>query len=489
MSQPAGPTDRPRYKQELHRELSILGNVVIVLSGVTPASSVFIIVPFIFLTAGTGAFLALVFAAIIGVFMAFCWAELTTAFPITGGDYALVWHAFKGRWARLGSALSMAMFALMLSTLAFIPAVIALGTSEYIKSIVTVNVQVAGAVVCLLAGAVAIFRIRTNAWITGIFLTLEMLALLALTGLGIANIHGARFGQLFSGWVLGNSNGGLSPVTLGLIFTATATGVFAYNGYNSAVYYSEETKGPSRRLATAILWSLVITVLAELIPTTAVQLGAPDLAKLTTSATPMTYFLLATSNKTFNTLVSLGVALAIFNATIAIVLASGRILYSSARDRAWPGMINAWLRHVHPKLRSPWVATAVVGILGAILSLAVSLNTLITLTGADLVVWYALIAIAALVGRLSGATRSSPYRMPWWPLPPLLALAGTGYVATQQTSTSLLVAGATVLIGLVYWAVFILPQRGRAWNLREPLRDETVEAVPPRVGEAPSGVG
>jgi amino acid transporter len=203
----------------------------------------------------------------------------------------------------------------------------------------------------------------------------------------------------------------------------------------------------------------------------------------------MTYFLLATSNKTFNTLVSLGVALAIFNATIAIVLASGRILYSSARDRAWPGAINTWLRHVHPKLRSPWVATAAVGILGAILSLTVSLNTLITLTGADLVVWYALIAIAAIVGRVSGATRTSPYRMPWWPLPPLLALAATGYVAAQQTSTSLLVAGVTVLIGLVYWAVFILPQRGKAWNLREPLRDETIEEVPPRVGEAPSGVG
>ena len=89
MTQPATPTDRPRYQQELHRELSILGNVVIVLSGVTPASSVFIIIPFIILTAGTGSFLALVFAAIIGVFMAFCWAELTTAFPITGGDYAL----------------------------------------------------------------------------------------------------------------------------------------------------------------------------------------------------------------------------------------------------------------------------------------------------------------------------------------------------------------------------------------------------------------
>ena len=103
------------------------------------------------------------------------------------------------------------------------------------------------------------------------------------------------------------------------------------------------------------------------------------------------------------------------------------------------------------------------------------LNTLIALTGADLVAWYWLITVAALVGRISGATANAPYRMPLWPLPPILGFLGTGYVALQQTTQSLLVAGATVVIGLVYWAVVILPQGGRAWTLREPLRDETVE--------------
>lgn len=468
-------TGGTRYEQELHRELGVLGNIVIVLSGVTPASSVFIIIPFILLTAGTGSFLALLFAAVIGVFMAFCWAELGAAFPITGGDYALVWHAFKGRWARIGSAASFATFALMVTTIAFIPAVIALGTAEYLKSVITIDTGIAGAVVCAAGAAIAILRIRTNAVVTGIFLALELLALLVLTVLGFANIHTDRIASLFTGWQIGNADGGLDPVVFGVILTATATGVFAYNGYASAVNYSEETKGSSRGIATAIIWALVITVAAELIPTTAVILGAPDLAKLTTDPAPMTYFLLATSNDTVNTLVSLGVALAIFNATIAIILASGRILYSSARDRAWPGVVNNWLAIVHPRLKSPWVATAIVGILGVIFCIGVDLNTLITLTGASLVANYALIAAAAIVGRISGATDGSPYRMPLWPLWPILALAATAFVATQQTTTALIVTGLTILVGLVYWAIVILPQGGRAWNLREPLRDETAE--------------
>jgi len=224
---------------------------------------------------------------------------------------------------------------------------------------------------------------------------------------------------------------------------------------------SEEIKRPTRR-------GLLTTA------TAAVLLGAPNLAAITASSAPMIDFLNATSSQTVETLVSLAVALATFNATIAIVLASGRILYSSARDRAWPGAINTWLATVHSQRHAPWVATAAVGILGAVLCLAVDLNTLIALTGADLVAWYWLITVAALVGRISGATDGSPYRMPFWPLPPLLALAALVYVTTQQTSTALIVTGATILIGLAYWVVYILPQGGRAWNLREPLRDEAL---------------
>src|SRR5260221_10123094 len=93
----AGAPEAGRYEQELSRSIGILGNVFITLSGVTPASSVFIIVPVALVAAGSGSFLAFVFAAIVGVFMAFCWAELSAAFPIAAGGYGLVWHSFQGR--------------------------------------------------------------------------------------------------------------------------------------------------------------------------------------------------------------------------------------------------------------------------------------------------------------------------------------------------------------------------------------------------------
>ncbi len=465
----AGAPEAARYEQDLSRSIGILGNVFITLSGVTPASSVFIIAPVALVAAGSGSFLSFVFAAIVGVFMAFCWAELSAAFPIAAGDYALVWHSFKGRTSRLAGPVSFITFALYVDFIAFIPAVIALGTGTYLAVLVNVNLKVAGAIVMLAAAAIAILNIRLNAVITGIFLAIELAALAAVTILGIT--HAKNWSALFHP-VVGTTHGGLTSVPFTAVLALTAVAVFSYNGYANAVNFAEETTGHSRRIARAILVALVITVAAELIPLTFTIVGAPSLAKLTTSAVPMQYFIESTSNSTVNTIISLGVVIAILNAVIAIVLSYGRIFFSSGRDRAWPGPVNGWMTLRSERFRSPWFATAVIGVLGAVLCLTVSLNTLVNLTGASLVADYALIAVAALVARPTGATAHGPYKMPAWPLPPVLALICLIYIFTKQTSLLLWVTLITIGIGLLYWAVVIWPQRGKAWNLRHAPVDE-----------------
>lgn len=458
-----------QYSQDLHRSIGVLGNIFITLSGVTPASSVFIIIPVALVGVGSGSFLAFVIAAIVGIFMAFCWAELGSAFPIAGGDYSVVWHSFKGRSSWLAGPVSFITFLLYLSFIAFIPAVIALGTGIYIAVVWDVNVKVIGAVCMLVASAIAILNIKLNAYITGVFLAIELAAVGVLTVLGFA--HAKNWSSLVHP-VLGDGHGHTAPVAFSATLAMTAVAVFAYNGYANSINFAEETKGPRRNIARAILISLAVTVAAELIPLTAMIVGAPSLDKLTTAAVPTQYFIEATSNSTVNTVVSLGVVVAILNAVIAIVLSYARIIYSSARDGAWPGVLNKWFVNIPPRLGSPAIPTALVGVVGAILCLTVSVDTLTNLTGASLVVDYAIIAIAAIVARATGATRNSPYKMPLWPLWPVLALAALGYVFTQQTKLLLTVSLVTMAIGLVYWFVYVyLIKRGTVWNLKEAAGD------------------
>jgi L-asparagine transporter-like permease len=107
----------------------------------------------------------------------------------------------------------------------------------------------------------------------------------------------------------------------------------------------------------------------------------------------------------------------------------------------------------------------------------VPLDWLITATGASVVAVYLAVAVAALRLRRPGARSSTGYRMPLWPLPPIVVIGLMVYV-TYQLATSalsqLVVAAGTILVGVVYYYVYIHPRRDERWLLAAPI-DEDVE--------------
>ncbi|GAA2413817.1 APC family permease [Nonomuraea africana] len=453
----------PTYAQDLSRSLTFKENVLITLSSVTPASSVFIIVPAIIAGIGGASAVALALGALVGVFMAFCYAELSSAYPVTGGEYA-----FAARV--LGRPLGFAMFALSMVGNVLIVAVIALGTGDYLGLVwQALSGTWVGVAVVVLATLVAVLNIRANAWLTGLFLLLELLALVVLAVLGFAHVE-QPLSVLWTPQTTGPS--GLEAASWGLIATYTATALFAYNGYGTAVYFAEETRQAGRTIGRAIMFSLAVTVTAELVPVVAVLLGTPDLAGLLASDAPMSHFLLSRGGRVVDTVVSLAIALAIVNAVIAIMIQAGRLLYSAARDGSWPDVIGRPLARVHPGLRTPVAATLVMGALAVVAAVFVPLDALIIATGANLVVVYAVVALAALVGRARGLTDRAAYRMPLWPLAPVAVLAAMAYVAYETIVSDWVPLGVTVAIlglGLLYYRFYLHPRRGERWTLPDPV--------------------
>ncbi|MBN9620321.1 MAG: APC family permease, partial [Actinobacteria bacterium] len=151
------------YKQELSRSLSLRGNILITLSSVTPASSVFIIIPAVIAAVGGASFVAFLASAFVGIFMAYCYAELSSAFPIAGGEYS-----FAARV--LGKATGFALFLMNAMSLVLIIGVIALGTGEYLSAAFSgANSKWVGVAVIVGSALIAVLNIRTNAWVTGVF--------------------------------------------------------------------------------------------------------------------------------------------------------------------------------------------------------------------------------------------------------------------------------------------------------------------------------
>lgn len=460
MSAGAAPAGRPRG---LQRSMRIVGTLLLTLSSVTPASSVFVIVPGVLQQSGTGAFLSMLAAALLSLPIAFVYAELASAFPISGGEYCML-----GR--TLGPGWGFAMVGLILLGNMLTPAVLALGAGVYIGAVFPgLDSTVVAIVIIVATTLLAVLHVRTNAWVTGIFLLLEILALLALAALGFAHIERPLSALALHPVAL--SGGTLHPTPLALIGLSTAVSVFAYYGFSSAIYFAEEMHDAPRLIGRTILWAMLITVLTELLPVAAVLLGASDLKSLLASANPFSDFVRARGGPLLNAAISLSVALAIINAVLATLLQNARFLFSTGRDCAWHGVVNDVFTRTHVRFRSPWGATLVAG-LSSILMCFLGLNLLLVLTGTGIVLTYAGVCAASLAGRRTGSTAQAAFRMKFYPFLPvagLLALAWilyTSWLDPDIGRPSLIANLAVIALSLGYYFL-VLRTRGR-WVLRGP---------------------
>ena len=448
----------------LARRMKVTGALLLTLSSVTPAASVYVIIPGIIGQAGTGAFLALAAAAVVGLAMAFVYAELASAHPLAGGEYAIF-----GR--TLGPFAGFVYMGMNTILCTFAPALLSLGASAYLTVVwpQAPSVPVAIAIFAF-ATLLGILNIRTNAVVTGLFLGVEIVVLIVLASLGFSHIHRGLSELVAHPVTL--AAGKLAPAPVAMIGLATAVAIFAYNGFGSAVYFSEEMVGAPRRVARTILIALALTVVFEFVPTTAVLLGAPDLKSLIASQSPFSDFVLQRGGKGLEIAVSLGVALAIVNAVIAIVLINARFFYSSGRDRAWRPGVNAALTRLHPSFHSPWVANLAAGAVGTA-ACFIPFPLLLVLNGTGVVVMYALLCLGAIAGRRTGSTAHGPYRMPLYPLAPLLGLAALVYVLYANwmdpaVGRPSLIATLVIMLAAIAYYLALRRRRGGPWAMSGP---------------------
>lgn len=455
------PDGTPR---SLTRSIGVLGGTLLTLSCLTPASSLFVVVPPLFGETGTGTALVIALAGLLCIGVALCYAELGTLVPSSGGEYAMV-GILAGRFA------GWMMFVLSFIIVLIIPPIIALGTADYLQSVADIDPQLAGAAVMVLGTLMGLLNLRANAWITGIFLVLEVVAIAVVAWLGFSNVQRPA-AVLFEPTITDpDQPSALSAITL---VAGLAVALFVLQGFTTAVYLSEEMHNPRRTVVRTVLWTLGIGALVVLVPVVAITLGAPDVATLT--AGDLAAMVTGWSNTGVGVFVSLSVALAIINAVIVMVIQNSRVLYASARDQAWPAAANRVLTTVSRRFSSPWVATLVVGIGGAALCFA-PVDTLSGVTSVVVAAMYLGVAITSLAGR-RGKYRTMPaWRMRLWPVLPVLISLALVYILVQQRPLDLLITLVTLVVATVYWVWYLRPRAADRWVVTVPSADTTGDSV------------
>lgn len=320
------------------------------------------------------------------------------------------------------------------------------------------------------ATGVALLTVRVSALITGIFLGIEILAVLFLAGVGLW--HPARsFTDAILHPVTLGSTGSLGAVAMGAMALAGVTAAYATAGGNQAIAFGEELTEPHRHMGRVVLLAGLIGALATAIPVIAVVIGAGDLSVILKSPAPFSTFVAAVAGPAASRALSAAVILAMFNALIAAVMFFARLFFSLGRDEIFSPAVNAALARVHRSSGAPRNATWAVGLISAACCLFDTHVLLVFISGLT-VYSLALVSFAVFIGRRRLMTGQPGYwRSPLFPLGPILGLVlATAFCVADLFDpdagrpSQFLLGGA--IVAALLWHHFVLQRRAGGWAPR-----------------------
>jgi len=245
------------------------------------------------------------------------------------------------------------------------------------------------------------------------------------------------------------------------IGAALVIAMYDYVGYGSANALGDEVHEPERTLPRSILIAIgLVGALYVLL-----QIGVLGALDWRTIAADASGTIPALGQHVASIVVehAFGVPLAsavtvlvlitAFASTFGNLLAFSRIPYAAARDRHFPPLFA----HLDAKRNFPDVALVTIGVL-ALPACLFSLDTVINALVAAGILVQSIAQIAALA-ILRKRTPQAPFRVPLYPLPALIALAGWIFLFFQSGTQAIVYALVTVAAGAI---VFLVTNRTTA---------------------------
>jgi APA family basic amino acid/polyamine antiporter len=106
---------------------------------------------------------------------------------------------------------------------------------------------------------------------------------------------------------------------------------------------------------------------------------------------------------------------------------------------------------VHPRFRTPHVATLITGVVVALCSSVANINELVELTNIGTLFAFVLVAAGIIILRRIDPHRPRPFRTPWVPLVPLGAIATCVYLMCELPKITWIRFFLWMLVGLAIY--------------------------------------
>ena len=410
---------------------------------------------------------AWVLGAVIAVADGLVWAELGAAFPRAGGSYAFLreiygpdragnWLSFLYVWQLSFTApLSIASGCIGLSSfLAWfwpglegspIPALPALHYANF-----------TAAAACLLVTALLY---RNLSQVTRLAWVLFAGVLTAIAGVIVSGFaHAASTG----GWHMPGSPAQPLALALGGLAQATLITTYDYWGYYNITFLGSEVRRPERTIPRAILLSVLFVSAFYVAMNMAALPSLRDAAShAAQTATVRLQLIAQIAQSAFGAWAGRGMAALIiwtaFASVFSLLLGYSRVPYAAARD----GNYFRYLAAIHPRHAIPHRSLVALGIVAAAFCFF-SLQQVITmLVVTRILLQFFLQHAGVILLRMRRPQLERPFRMPLYPLPPLVAVGGFIFMLVNRSHA---LGGLAVAAGIGVSGTLIYLFRARRFG-------------------------
>jgi APA family basic amino acid/polyamine antiporter len=413
--------------------------------------------------AGPAIVISFVLAGIACAFAGLCYAEFASMIPIAGSAYTY-------SYATLGELVAWIIGWDLILEYAFGAATVAVGWSGHLRAFLHdlgLNLPVmptsnftlfgiamhlkydyVGFLVILFITTILVIGIKESANFTTAIVILKVAVVCMFIALATAFLYSHAWKPNYWHPFIPPNTGVRGQFGWSGILRGAGVVFFAYIGFDAVSTAAQEAKNPKKDMPLGILGSLVICtvlyilvsgLLTHMVPYQ--QLNVPD---------PVVIGIRTTGHQWATFLVELGALGGLATVMLVMLLGQSRVFYSMSRD----GLLWPWASKIHPRFRTPYISSIVVGFFVAILATLIPLNVLDEMTSVGTLLAFMLVSAGVWVMRRTHPEVNRPFRTPLVPLVPILAIIFSGILIVSLSYWTQLRLIVWLIIGLVIYFTY-----------------------------------
>jgi basic amino acid/polyamine antiporter, APA family len=223
---------------------------------------------------------------------------------------------------------------------------------------------------------------------------------------------------------------------------------FAYIGFDAVSTAAQEAKNPQKDMPLGIMGSLAICTVLYIVVSWLLT-GVTHYSQLNVAA-PVSLAISQTGVWWGSFLVNAGAIAGLSTVMLVMLLGQSRVFYSMSRD----GLLWKWASEVHPKFRTPWKSTIIVGIFCAFFAALIPIGVLGELVSIGTLLAFVIVCAGVWIMRRRRPELHRPFKAPWVPFTPIMGILVAFYMMASLPLDTWIRLVVWLVIGMVIYFTY-----------------------------------